>query len=92
MVMYGKHKVEDENVEQLPEDTTQNGTVVISESDSSDINFGYYARAGVDFEIAENKQLGFGVRYMSVELDFDNTVGKLDIEGPQYVLTYSAVF
>jgi opacity protein-like surface antigen len=92
MVMYGKHEVEDENVEQLPEGTNQNGTVFLTESDSSDINIGYYARAGVDFEIAENKHMGFGVRYMSTELDFDKTVGKLDIEGPQFVLTYSAVF
>jgi hypothetical protein len=26
---------------------------------------------------------------MSTELDFDQTVGKIDIKGPQYVLTFT---
>ena len=50
---------------------------------------GYYARAGIDFAINNRQHLGFGVRYMSTELDFDKTVGNIDIEGPQYVLTFS---
>ena len=27
--------------------------------------------------------------YVSTELDFDDTNGKVDIEGPQYVLTFT---
>jgi opacity protein-like surface antigen len=92
MVMYGEHEVEDENVEELPVGSTVNGTVELDNSDSNDINIGYYARAGVDFEIQDNQHMGVGVRYMSTELDFDKTVGKIDIEGPQYVLTYTATF
>ena len=91
MVIYGSHEVEDENVEPSPE-PSGNGTVVITERDSDDINIGYYARAGIDFETSENQQLGFGIRYMSAELDFDKTVGELDIEGPQYVLTFTQKF
>ena len=87
MVLYGSHEVEDESVE-----PSGDGTVIITETDSDDINIGYYARAGIDFETGENQQLGLGVRYLSTELDFDKTVGKLDIEGPQYVLTFSQKF
>jgi hypothetical protein len=46
----------------------------------------------VDFEIRDKQHLGFGIRYMSAELDFNKTVGELDVEGPQYVFTYSARF
>ena len=89
MVMYGSHDVKNDNVEEVQPLLTTNGTVIINESDSSDTNIGYYARAGVDFQINENQHLGFGVRYMSTELDFDKTVGKIDIKGPQYVLTFT---
>ena len=89
MVMYGEHEVEDENVEEMPAQPIETGTVVITNSDSNDINVGYYARAGIDFEIGENQHMGLGVRYLSTELDFDKTIGKIDIKGPQYVLTFT---
>ena len=84
MIMYGSHDVEDESVE--PEG---GGDIELSETDSSDVNVGFYARAGIDFEITDGQQMGLGVRYMRTELDFDDTVGELDIEGPQYVLTFT---
>jgi opacity protein-like surface antigen len=90
MVMYGSHDVEDESVDGTPQ-PLNDGTVVISESDSSDINVGYYARAGIDFAISGTQQLGLGIRYLSTELDFDKTVGKIDIKGPQYVLTFTTL-
>ena len=92
MLMYGDHEVEDENVEETPGGGTGQGTVAISNTDSNDINIGYYARAGIDFQTGDNQHLGVGVRYMSTELDFDKTVGKIDIKGPQYVLTFSHQF
>jgi hypothetical protein len=91
MVVYGYHEVEDENLEDAV-GTELGDDLDLSETDSSDINLGFYGRAGVDFEIRNNQHLGFGIRYMSSELDFDKTVGDLDIEGPQYVFTYSARF
>lgn len=90
MVMYGSHEVEDESVNGTPQ-LIADGTVVINEKDSSDINVGYYARVGIDFEINDRQQLGLGVRYLSTELDFDKTVGKIDIKGPQYVLTFTTL-
>ena len=92
MVMYGSHEVEDERTEELPSGAPADGELDLDSNDSNDINIGYYGRAGVDFEIQGNQQLGLGIRYMSTELDFDKTIGKLDIKGPQYVLTYTARF
>jgi hypothetical protein len=92
MVVYGYHEVEDENLENAADGSPVDGDVELSETDSSDINLGFYGRAGVDFEIRGDQHLGFGVRYLSSELDFNKTVGKLDVEGPQYVFTYSARF
>ena len=92
MVMYGRHEVEDERAEQQPSGDPVDDVPDIKDSDSDDVNIGYYARAGVDFEIAENQHIGLGLRYMSTELDFDKTIGKIDIKGPQYVLTYTAQF
>ena len=85
MVMYGSLEVNNEHIEPLPSD----GSVDVPDSNSNDINIGYYARAGIDFEIEDNQHLGLGIRYLSTELDFDKTTGNVDIKGPQYVLTLS---
>ena len=86
VIMYGKHEVEDEEVVA----PTGDGTVVITNSDDSDFAVGFYGRAGIDFRIGNDQFLGLGVRYMAAEMDFDKTIGKLDLEGPQIVLAYTA--
>ena len=88
LVMYGRHEVEDEEVE-TPEPTT-NGRVVITSSDESDFAFGLYGRVGIDFRYSDTQFIGLGVRYMAAEMDFSKTVGTLDLEGPQVVFTYTA--
>lgn len=88
MVMYGRHEIEDEDVE-TPEPTA-NGQIVITSSDESDFAVGLYGRAGVDYEYRDDQYFGFGIRYMAAEMDFSDTVGKLDLEGPQFVMTYTA--
>ena len=88
MAMYGRHKVEDEEVEEAVPSGEDN--VELSSTEDSDFGFGAYARTGLDFEFKPGQQVGIGVRYMQTELDFDDTIGKLDIEGPQYVITYTA--
>lgn len=90
-VIFGSHDVEDEEEEEVPV-TTANGTIILKESDSSDIILGYYARAGIEFDLGSGAQWGLGVRYLGGELDFDDTVGKFDLEGVQVLLTYSAWF
>ena len=88
MVVYGRHEIEDENIE-TPE-SGDDGQAVIRSADESDFAVGFYGRAGFDFEYSEDQYLGLGVRYMATEMDFSDTVGKVDIEGPQFVLTYTA--
>ncbi len=90
MIMYAKHEVEDEDVE-TPQPTA-NGTIVITDSGESDFDVGYYGRAGIDYRYARGKRVGIGVRYMSAEMDFSNTVGQVDIEGPQFILSYTAKY
>jgi hypothetical protein len=51
MVMYGSIDVENENIDEDPPVSAPNGTVVLNDSDSSDVNIGYYARVGMDFQI-----------------------------------------
>jgi len=63
---------------------------VLESNDSSDFALGYYARAGIEFDLGNQAQWGFGVRYLGGEMDFDDTVGSFDIEGLQYLITYSA--
>jgi len=82
MVMYGSLDVNHDN-------QGADSTVDLSDDSSSDINLGFYGRAGIDFAIDDKQQLGLGVRYLSTELDFDQSIGNVDIKGPQYVLTFS---
>ena len=85
MIMYGKHEVEHEHLE-----PTANGELELTSSDESDFALGAYARAGIDFRYSQTQFFGLGLRYMKAEMDFEKTVGKLDLEGPQVVLTYTA--
>jgi hypothetical protein len=88
LVMYGRHEIEDEDIESPEPSAT--GQVVITSSDESDFAFGLYGRAGIDYEYRNDQYVGLGVRYMAAEMDFSDTVGKVDLEGPQFVLTYTA--
>jgi len=84
--VYGRHEVEDEDVEPEPLDGT---TIILREDEASDFNVGYYARAGIDFRVAERLNIGFGAKLLGVELDFDDTVGKTDIDGVFYFVNIS---
>ena len=88
MLMYAKHEVEDEDVES-PEPSA-NGQIVITDSGESDYDVGYYGRAGLDYRYERGKRVGIGIRYMSATMDFSDTIGQVDIEGPQFVISYTA--
>lgn len=83
MFLYSKFEVENLSVNGSASDLD------IGDNSSSDFNLGYYARAGIDFEFQANRHFGLGVRYLDAELDFADTVGNLDIEGPQWLFSYT---
>ena len=62
MVMYGSHDVNNESSMSAPPQVTPADTVVFEETDSSDINIGYYLRAGLDFSIRQNQQTPMDAR------------------------------
>ncbi len=88
MFVYGAHDIEDETASRTPT-PLPDGATLTADGDGSAVNFGYYARVGLDFEVRADQHLGVGFRYQSVELDFDDTLGKVDFAGPQFVLTFS---
>ena len=87
MIMYGRHRVEDEDVA-APAD----GTIEIESDNESSFALGIYGRTGIDYQYKQGQHVGLSLRYMDAEMDFEDTFGKLDIRGPQFVLTYSQSF
>jgi hypothetical protein len=83
MIMYGRMKVEDDDISVDDED------IDISSKSVSDFGLGYYGRAGIDFAIKGEQSIGLGLRYMKSELDLDDAVGKINIEGPQIIFSYT---
>ena len=83
MITYGRMKVEDEDIE------IDNEDVEIETGSVSDFGVGFYGRAGIDFSIKGEQAIGLGIRYMSTELDLDDTIGKIDFEGPQVIFSYT---
>jgi hypothetical protein len=94
-IIYAEHDVDDDEVDDDPTPDpliTGNGTIILGDDSSSDIILGFYARAGIEFDLGAGKQWGLGVRYLGGELDFNDTVGEFDLKGVQVLLTYSAWF
>jgi Outer membrane protein beta-barrel domain len=85
MIMYGQHRVESEEVISPTDDYD----IIVDDDKASSFALGVYGRTGIDYQYKPDQHLGLSIRYMNAEMDFDDTVGKLDIRGPQFVLTYS---
>jgi opacity protein-like surface antigen len=97
-ILFGSHDVEDEDGEEedLGSGTEPvmlaDGTIILGDDSDSDFAIGYYARAGIEFNVGGNSQMGVGVRYLGAEMEFDDTIGKVDVDGLQILFTYSAWF
>lgn len=93
-LIWAAHDVDEDDVEegQSINDllVTDGGTVILADDGDSDIIIGYYGRAGIEIGTRDGGQWGLGVRYLGGELDFNDTVGKFDLEGLQILFTYSA--
>lgn len=96
-LVFGSHDVEDtedENGDSIDREPVRlaDGTVILTSDNSNDVAFGYYGRAGIEFNVGNNSQMGVGVRYLGAEMDFDDTIGSVAVDGLQVLLTYSAWF
>jgi hypothetical protein len=58
-------------------------------SSSSAFGPGLYARTGIEFSLKNNSWMGVGVRGFMSKLNFNNASGATDINGLQFMITYS---
>lgn len=65
---------------------------VIEDTTASGHDLGFYGRLGLELSIREGSFLGFQARYVDAELDFENSIGSLDMSGVQYMLTFTEDF
>jgi hypothetical protein len=59
--------------------------------DESDTAFGAggYARVGLEFRLGEGGTMGISVRGFTSTIDFEDTLGEVDIQGVQGLISYS---
>ena len=67
-------------------DYSQSGNL---DDDGSGFGYGWYARTGAEFVLPSRTLLGFGVRWSDTEVDLGGSLGDLEMEGVQAVLTVS---
>jgi len=61
----------------------------MADETESAFGFGPYARAGIEFALPNDALMGVGGRWISPNVDFTSSYGKIKIEGVQFMLTYS---
>jgi len=65
-------------------DETDPATSQVETKSESGFSAGVYGRGGIDMIFSENFNLGAGVRATRTGLSFNDTTGKVDVEGWQY--------
>ena len=84
LVLYGNIKMDS--------DDKESDTYIIETNSSSAFSFGFYGRVGTDVLLNKTLRLGIQARYVNAELDFGNQHGTVDMEGMQYMLTFTEEF
>lgn len=80
------------------EDVQEDGTTDpatasdVSGGNESEFGVGGYARIGVEYEIAPTALVGFSVRGLATNLEFDNTVDAASLNGVQAFVTFTRNF
>jgi hypothetical protein len=78
MLIYGSWEHDpDENDDEFDDDT------------ESHLSAGVYGRAGLEVAIIERLSFGAGVRAIATNLEFDDALGEIKVEGPQYFFNVS---
>jgi len=67
----------------------QNDHDDVFDEDGSGFGYGYYARTGLEFALDPHTFLGFGVRWSDSSVDLGSSLGDLEIDGLQAVITVS---
>ncbi|MEW6076789.1 MAG: hypothetical protein AB1724_03150 [Thermodesulfobacteriota bacterium] len=86
LLMYGHISADFEQ-----DGTEETDEIDISENDSA-LGVGGYLRFGAEFSISRDSALGMGFRWFTASLDFNDTLGDVDINGPQVFFNYTASF
>jgi opacity protein-like surface antigen len=61
----------------------------VLDDDGSGFGYGWYARTGLEFALESRTFLGFGVRWSDTSVDLGSSLGDLEIDGLQAVITVS---
>jgi len=79
LIIYGRREFE-------PEDS---GSISIQTETESDLSVGVYGRMGLEFKLTDIFLVGVSLRGIKTSLEFNEPVGKIEIEGLQYFLNLS---
>ena len=55
----------------------------------SGFGWGYYTRTGIEFQLPNRLWIGVGARWSDTKVDLSNTSGDLNMEGFQFLITFS---
>jgi hypothetical protein len=85
--VYGRVSLDDDTPEIEPYGGGSN-IVINRDSSDSDVTLAAYARAGIDIRISERSYIGLSVKTIKGELEFDDSIGEVDLEGPYVMVTF----
>ena len=73
-------------------DWEQEGDTIGIDGDGEGFGTGLYARAGIEFRLGESSMIGFGGRWAESSVDLDGSLGTLELDGFQFLVTVSEGF
>lgn len=94
MIQMGFAEVEepDDDVTIQPISNSSNGSRITIDFDEIDFDadLGWYARAGVEFNITKELYIGVAARHINAELDLDESIGYIELEDTIGMITLGA--
>ncbi|MDI1302589.1 MAG: hypothetical protein PSX71_11845 [bacterium] len=77
-----------------PAPPSGSGSVIVIDVSNSDtdLSAGWYARAGLELRLTEDLWAGLNVRHLNTRLNLSDSIGKLDLDGNQYLFSLTQRF
>ncbi len=77
-----------------PAPVSGSGSVIVIDVSNSDtdLSAGWYARAGLELRLTEDLWAGLNVRHLNTRLNLSDSIGKLDLDGNQYLFSLTRRF